>query len=106
MRKPRDFDAELKALSDKAKLLRDRKRHQFGELVMATGADTLPIEQLAGLLLAGVESKDSSAKESWRKRSVTFFQRTRGSGGSTSGDAQRDQAGERGAPSAASQDRA
>lgn len=75
MRKPRDFDAELKALNTKAKQLRDRKRDQLGELVIASGADALPIEQLAGLLLAGKESKDPSAKESWRKRGAVFFQR-------------------------------
>ena len=75
MRKPRDFDAELKALNDKARQLKERKVHQMGELVIATGADALPIEQLAGLLLAGKESKDPSAKESWRKRGAAFFQR-------------------------------
>lgn len=77
MRKPRDFDAELKALGDKARQLRERKVHQLGDLVIATGADNLTIEQLAGLLLAGVESKDASAKESWRKRGAAFFQRER-----------------------------
>jgi len=76
MRKPRDFDAELKALNDRAKLLKERKLHQLGELVIATGADVLPTEQLTGLLLAGVESKDPGAKESWRKRGAAFFQRT------------------------------
>lgn len=106
MRKPRDYDAELKALGDKAKQLKDRKLHQLGELVIATGADVLPIEQLAGLLLAGVENRDSSAKESWRKRGVTFFQRTQKSGGSARGDAQRQQAGDGSASPAASQDRA
>jgi hypothetical protein len=35
MRKPRDFDAELKALADKAKLLKDRRVLQLGELVVA-----------------------------------------------------------------------
>lgn len=106
MRKPRDFDAELKALGDKARQLKDRKLHQLGELVIATGADVLPIEQLAGLLLAGVENKDSSAKESWRKRGVTFFQGTRSPGGGARGDAQRQQAGDGSASPAASQDRA
>jgi len=75
MRKPRDFDAELKALNDKARQLRERKVHQLGELVIATGADELSIEQLTGLLLAGKESKDPGAKESWRKRGAAFFQR-------------------------------
>jgi len=74
MRKPRDFDAELKALGDKARQLKDRKVHQLGELVIATGADALPIEQLAGLLLLGVEGKDATAREGWRKRGAAFFQ--------------------------------
>lgn len=82
MRKPRDFDAELEALSDKAKQLKERKLRQLGELVVATGADALAIEQLAGLLVAGVESKDPGAKESWRKRGAAFFQGTRRAGGS------------------------
>jgi len=106
MRKPRDFDAELKALGDKARQLMDRKLHQLGELVIATGADALPVEQLAGLLLAGVENKDSGAKESWRKRGVTFFQRAQKSGGGARGNAQRQHASDSGPTPAASQDRA
>jgi DNA-binding protein H-NS len=76
MRKPRDFDAEMKALSDKARQLKERKIHQLGELVIATGADALTIEHLAGLLLNGTDNKDPNAKESWRKRGVTFFQQS------------------------------
>lgn len=76
MRKPRDFDAELKALSSKAKLLRDRKLVQLGELVVATGADTLPIETLAGALLAAAGTNDSATREAWRKSGTAFFQRT------------------------------
>jgi Conjugal transfer protein TraD len=41
MRKPRDLDAALKALEDKARGLKTRKVQQLGELVIATGADTL-----------------------------------------------------------------
>jgi DNA-binding protein H-NS len=74
MRTPRDFDAELNALNDKAKELRARKLRQLGELVIATGADALPAEQLAGLLLMAMESKDAPVKEGWRKRGVAFFQ--------------------------------
>lgn len=48
MRKPRDFDAELKALGDKARDLKSRKVQQLGELVIATGADTLTTDELAG----------------------------------------------------------
>ncbi len=106
MRKPRDFDAELQALTDKAKQLKERKLRQLGELVVATGADALPIEQLAGLLVAGVDSKDPAAKESWRKRGAAFFQGTRRTGGSARQDAGRAQAGDDGAPPAERQNRA
>lgn len=76
MRKPRDFDAELKALSDKAKQLKDRKVVQLGELVVATAADGLSVETLAGALLAATETKDAATKEGWRKRGAAFFQRS------------------------------
>jgi hypothetical protein len=49
MRKPRDFDAELQALTDKAKALKSKKQGQLGELVIATGADALSIEQRSAL---------------------------------------------------------
>lgn len=106
MRKPRDFDAELEALNDKARQLKERKLRQLGELVVATGADALAIEQLAGLLVAGVESKDLGAKESWRKRGAAFFQSARRTGGSARQDASRAETGDGGAPSAERQDRA
>ena len=35
MRKPRDFDAELKSLKDKARDLKARKVQQLGELVIS-----------------------------------------------------------------------
>ncbi|KTT73741.1 conjugal transfer protein TraD [Sphingomonas sanguinis] len=73
MRKPRDYDAELKALDDKARQLKARKREQLGELVIATGADTLPVEQLAGALLLTVEATDERAKEAQRMRGEAFF---------------------------------
>jgi hypothetical protein len=41
MRKPRDFDAEMKVLQDKARDLKSRKVLGLGELVIATGADSL-----------------------------------------------------------------
>ena len=72
MRKPRDFDAELQALTDKAKTLKTRKQAQLGELVIACGADALSIEQLAGALLEAVGA-DSSQKEVWRKNGAAFF---------------------------------
>jgi len=77
MRKPRDFDAELKALDDKARQLKDRKLRQLCELVIATGADALSVEQLAGALLLAVDAKDAAAEE-YRKRGAAFFQRRAG----------------------------
>ncbi|MDM7928851.1 conjugal transfer protein TraD [Blastomonas fulva] len=74
MRKPRDYDAELQALNNKAKQLRTRKQTQLGELVIATGADALGTEVLAGVLLAAIGNDDPSRKEAWRKRGAAFFQ--------------------------------
>jgi len=86
MRKPRDFDSELKALGDKQKQLKERKVHQLGELVIATGADAFPVDQLAGLLLAGVANKDAAARETWSKRGAAFFQRASNTAGDTRGN--------------------
>ena len=80
MRKPRDYDAELKALDGKAKALKARRLEQFGQLVMATGADTLPIEQLAGALLIATEQKDAAAVEARRARGAAFFQAAKRAG--------------------------
>ena len=77
VRKPRDYDAELKALDDKARSLRDRKQRQFGGLVSATGADTLPLDVLAGALIWAVEVADQETKEGWRRRGVAFFRPAR-----------------------------
>lgn len=74
MRKVRDYDAELKALGDKAKALRTRKVQQLGELVVATGADAFDAETLAGVLLAAIGSSDADRKEAWRTRGAAFFQ--------------------------------
>lgn len=74
MRKPRDFDAELKALEDKARDLKSRKVQQLGELVIATGADALDAEELAGALIALAETKDAGKREAWAKRGAAFFQ--------------------------------
>ncbi len=80
MRKPRDYDPELKALTEKARLLQDRKLRQLGELVVGTGADQLSIEQLAGALAAAVEA-NAATKEAWRRRGAALFQRTPRQGG-------------------------
>ncbi len=75
MRKPRDIDSELKALEAKAKTLKERRVRQFGELVIAIGADALDAEMLTGALLGAVAMKDTNAKEGWRKAGASFFQR-------------------------------
>jgi hypothetical protein len=76
VRKPRDYNAELKALSERATQLKERKVHQLGDLVIASGADALSIELLAGALVAAAEEKDASIREGWRKTGAAFFQRT------------------------------
>lgn len=74
MRKLRDFDSELQALADKARLLKERRVRQLGELIIATGADALDAEMLTGALLGAVAAKDASTKEGWRKAGAGFFQ--------------------------------
>ena len=76
MRKPRDIDSELKALEAKAKTLKERRVRQLGELVIATGADVLDADMLAGALLGAVTTKDAGTKEGWRKAGAGFFQRS------------------------------
>lgn len=78
MRKVRDYDAELKALNDKARSLKAKRVEQLGQLVAATGADALDAETLAGVLLDAIGSKDASAKEAWRAKGAAFFQQRRG----------------------------
>jgi len=73
MRKPRDYDSELKALADKAKAIKERRVRQLGELVAATGADALDADLLAGALLDAVASKDAATREGWRKAGAAFF---------------------------------
>src|SRR3546814_1687960 len=77
MRKVRDYDAELKALNDKAKALKARKVQQLGELVTSTGADALDLDVLAGALLAAVASARSeehtSAIQSLMRISYAVF---------------------------------
>ena len=74
MRKPRDLDAKLKSLEDKARNLKSRKVQQLGELVIATGADTLSTDELAGALIVLAETKEAGKREAWAKRGAAFFQ--------------------------------
>lgn len=106
-RKPRDYDAELQALMDKAKKVKAQKTTQLGELVQVVGADALPIEALAGALLAAVEQskKTPEAVARWTERGQAFFQQggKRGTK-ATTGDTASGTAGDNGA--AKSSDRA
>jgi hypothetical protein len=77
MRKPRDYDAELKALDERAAMLKSAKIKQLGELVIATGADTLPAEILAGALIAAKSVTDKAVREAWRRAGIGFFLGTR-----------------------------
>ena len=88
MRKVRDYDAELKALNDKARALKARKIEQLGALVVATGADALDLEVIAGMLRHGVtQAKEDSVKESWRADGATFLKgRGRKGHGAADGD--------------------
>ncbi|HMO75470.1 MAG TPA: conjugal transfer protein TraD [Sphingopyxis sp.] len=72
MRKPRDFDAELQALNDKARTIKARRQAQLGELVTSTGAADLDIDILAGALIDAARA-DAGRKEAWRKSGVAFF---------------------------------
>lgn len=77
-RKPRDFDAELQALMERTRKLKGQRTVQLGELVQVTGADTLPVEALAGILLAAVEQakKQPEAVARWTERGQAFFQQS------------------------------
>lgn len=106
MRKPADLDAQIRLLQEKAKSLKERQKTQLGELVLATGADSLPLEALAGVLLAAVEqSRDKpEAVARWTERGAAFFrgngkQGTRGKRNGT-GEPAPESAGH-GAPAAA-----
>ncbi|KQN83065.1 conjugal transfer protein TraD [Sphingomonas sp. Leaf67] len=85
MRKVRDYDAELKALEDKARALKARRVEQLGALVSSTGADALDMETLAGVLLDAVASGDAETREAWRAKGAAFFQRRGRKTGRTAG---------------------
>lgn len=91
MRKARDYDAELKALGDKARALKAKKVQQLGELVAATGADALDIGTLAGALLHIVgEAQVVENREAWRSDGAAFFRqrgRKAGRGAASNGGA-------------------
>ena len=75
MRRPRDYDAEMKLLADKAKALQDRKLRELGQLVTATGADGLGVDVLAGVLVNAATTTDMVQKEAWRTAGAALFLR-------------------------------
>lgn len=73
-RKPKDYAAELKAVQEKAKSLKARQAAELGRLVQLTGADSLDVEVLAGMLVSGVrEAGEEKAREAWRTDGARFF---------------------------------
>ena len=95
MRRPRDYDSELQALADKAKLLKSRKVLQLGELVIATGVDALDPETLAGALLGIIKTKDAKEREAWRATGAAFFRgQSRKADRGTAANAGSDQTGQ------------
>ena len=75
MRRPKDFDAQLKALADKAKTLKENKLRRLGELVVATGADAIDMETLAGGLVAITATKDQAQRTAWKKAGEEMFRK-------------------------------
>lgn len=53
--------------------LKTRKVQQLGELAIATGADALTVEELAGALVVLMETTDAGKRETWAKRGAVFF---------------------------------
>lgn len=86
MRKPRDIDAELAALAERATALKARRVTQLGELVIASGADALGADILMGALSAAATEKNDETRSQWRQRGEAFFrcERTRGAAASAS----------------------
>ncbi|HEY2359425.1 MAG TPA: conjugal transfer protein TraD [Phenylobacterium sp.] len=85
MRKPRDLDAELQALAQRAKALKTRRIVQFGELVISTGADQLDPEVLAGALLDAAKAP-ASERERWGAAGAAAFRKAGGPARATAQD--------------------
>ncbi|WP_374595247.1 conjugal transfer protein TraD [Sphingosinicella sp.] len=89
MRRPRDYDAEMKLLADKAKALQERKLRELGQLVTATGADGLGADVLAGVLVNAVAVTDMVQREEWRTAGAAFFLRGKHADGAAENTARR-----------------
>jgi hypothetical protein len=80
-----DYNAELKALEDKARGLKARRVEQLGQLVTATGADALDMKRSPARCSMPSRSQNAEAKEAWRAKGAAFFQRRGRKGGRTAG---------------------
>ncbi len=74
MRNIKNYEAQLTALNSKRTALKAKKVRQLGELVVATGADALDANVVAGILLAAMGALDPERKESWHAKGAAFFQ--------------------------------
>lgn len=86
MRKPKDIDAELVALAERAAALKARRVSQLGELVIASGADALGADILMGALAAAATETNDQTRSQWGLRGEAFFrgERTRAAAASAS----------------------
>ena len=87
MRKPRDIDAELKALTERTRELKARRVVQLGELVVTTGADALDVATLAGALLHSVAAvRSEPTRATWSREGAAFFRSRGRKGGRTASE--------------------
>jgi hypothetical protein len=77
MRKPRDIDAELKALQDKQHSLKLKRITQFGELVTATSSGALDLKSSPVCSSMPSNAKADPSVEAWQQRNQSFFRRDR-----------------------------
>jgi hypothetical protein len=61
-------------LGTKRSTSRAARVQQLGELVIATGADALSVDELAGALIVLAETKEAAKREAWARRGAAFFQ--------------------------------
>jgi hypothetical protein len=77
MRQPRNFDAALRALTERARTLKARKITQLGEVVIAAGAGELEPEIIAGMLLACLDGMTPAQRDDLRARGAALFRERR-----------------------------
>lgn len=53
--------------------LEKQRKELLGEFIVLTGADTLPLEVLVGVLIAAVDTKCHQEINVWASRGAAFF---------------------------------